>query len=62
MTKVPNDYSKWLRAGAVIWSGYFLLLMIADRLLVAQHTLPVLYWLYFGASIVLLLLLAFSVK
>ena len=33
--------------------------MIADRLLVAPQSLPVLYWLYFGTSIVLLLLLAF---
>jgi signal transduction histidine kinase len=59
MTTVPNDYNRWLRAGAVIWSGYFLLLMIADRFLAAPQTLPLLYWLYFGASIGLLLLLAF---
>lgn len=59
MTALPNDYTRWLRTGAVIWSGYFLLLMIADRLLVAPDKLPVLYWLYFGVSIVLLLLLAF---
>lgn len=40
-------------------SGYFLLLMIADRLLSDSQTLPPLYWLDFGTSIVLLLLLVF---
>ncbi len=59
MTMLPSDYARWLRTGAAIWSGYFLLLMIADRLLVAPQTLPLLYWLYFGTSIVLLLLLVF---
>ncbi|MEZ4519616.1 MAG: sensor histidine kinase [Chloroflexota bacterium] len=50
---------RWLRVGAVIWSGYFLLLMMADRFLVAPEKLPDLYWFYFGSSIALLLLLAF---
>jgi signal transduction histidine kinase len=59
MTPLPDDYTRWLRASTLIWSGYFLLLMIADRLLLAPQTLPGLYWLYFGTSIVLLLLLAF---
>jgi signal transduction histidine kinase len=59
MTTLPDDYTRWLRAGALIWSGYFLLIMFADQFLVAPQPLPVLYWLYFGISIVLLLLLAF---
>ena len=59
MTTLPNDYNKWLRAGALIWSGYFLLIMFADRFMATPQPLPLRYWLYFGLSIVLLLLLAF---
>ena len=54
MTAVPNDFLRWLRGGALIWSAYFVLLMIADSLLVGPQNLPLVYWLYFGGSIVLL--------
>ena len=33
MITLPSDYTRWLRAGALIWSGYLLLLMISDWLL-----------------------------
>ena len=59
MTTLPDDYTRWLRAGALIWSIYFLLLMLADWLENAPQPLPPPYFLYFGLSILLLLLLAF---
>lgn len=59
MSTVPSDFIRWLRAGAVIWSSYFLLLMIADALLPGREQVSALYWLYSGISIMLLLLLAF---
>lgn len=59
MITLPDDYTRWLRAGTLIWSIYFLLLMLADWMEYAPQPLPAPYFLYFGLSILLLLLLAF---
>lgn len=59
MRALPDDYTVWLRAGALTWSGYFLLLMFADWRLSGLGELSIYYWVYYGLAIVVLLALAF---
>lgn len=58
MIRNPNGYQRWLQAGTLIFSGYYLIVMFIDWRIAAPNSLSPLYLVYFGGVILLLPLLA----
>ena len=60
MTTNSDDFLRLLRAGALFWSSYFLLLAVLDGIQAAPESLSAAYFVFYGASILAVLAIAFA--
>jgi len=60
MTTNSDDFLRLLRAGALFWCSYFLLLAVLDGIQAAPESLGAAYFVFYGASILAVLAIAFA--